>query len=82
MQAAIAVTEKVMADIRSAARRMERMEADVMPNAAGVLTSPQEVASYCESVAADLTRAAALIRGAAWPTDSDYYETPGLDIPA
>jgi hypothetical protein len=82
VQAAAALTQKILADISSAARRIDRMEADAAPNAEGVLTSPQEVASYCENVAADLVRAAARIREAAWPVESDYYEAPGLDIPA
>lgn len=76
------MTERLMADIRSAARRIERMEADVTPNGEGVLTNPQDVAADCEIIAADLTRAAARIRETAWPSPSDYYETPGLDIPA
>ena len=82
VQAAMSVTEKVIADIRSAGRRLDRMEADAIPNAEGVLTNPLETAADCENIAADLMRAAARIREAAWPVDSDYYETPGLDIPA
>lgn len=82
VQAAISITEKVIADIRSAGRRIERAEADAMPNAEGVLTNPSDVAADCENVAADLMRAAQRIREAAWPADTDYYETPGLDIPA
>jgi len=80
--AAIAATEKIMGSIRSAARRMERLEADVMPNAEGVLTDPQEIAAYCETVAGDLTQAAKLIRGTRWPLESDYYGEGGVDIPA
>lgn len=82
VQAAVSVSEKVIADVRSAGRRIARVEADTMPNAEGVLTNPQEIAADCETIAADLMRAAARIREAAWPLDSDYYESPGLDIPA
>jgi hypothetical protein len=65
VEAAASLTQKVLADISSAARRMDRMETDAVPNAEVVLTSPQEVASYCENIAADLVRAAARIREAA-----------------
>jgi hypothetical protein len=82
VEAAVSATQRVLADIGSAARRIERMEADVLPNAEGVLTNPQEVAAYCETIAGDLMRAAARIKEAAWPTDADYYEAPGIDIPA
>jgi hypothetical protein len=82
VEAAATVSHRVLADIGSAARRIERMEADVLPNTEGVLTNPEEVAAYCETIASDLMRAAARIREAAWPSSSDYYETPGLDIPA
>lgn len=82
VQAAISATDKIIADIRSAGRRISRVETDAMPNAEGVLTNPGEIAADCENIAADLMRAAARIREAAWPLDSDYYETPGLDIPA
>jgi hypothetical protein len=82
VQAAISLTEKVLADIRSAARRIDRLEADARANAEGVLTSPQDVAADCQNIAADLMRAAARIRETAWPSDGDYYEAPGIDIPA
>ncbi|HUK19099.1 MAG TPA: hypothetical protein VLW65_21910 [Bryobacteraceae bacterium] len=80
--AAMAATEKIMGSIRSAARRMERIESDVMPNAEGVLIDPQDIAGYCETVADDLTNAAKMIRTTSWPLDSDYYDDRGVDIPA
>ena len=82
MLAAIAATEKIMGSIRSAARRMERIETDMMPNAEGVLIDPQDIAAYCETVADDLTNAAKAIRATSWPQDSDYYDDRGVDIPA
>ena len=82
VQAAISVTERVLADIRSAARRIDRAEADATPNSEGVLTNPLDVATDCEKIAADLMRAATLVREANWPLDSDYYDAPGIDIPA
>jgi len=78
----MAATEKIMGSIRSAARRMERIESDVMPNAEGVLIDPQDIAGYCETVADDLTNAAKMIRTTSWPLDSDYYDDRGVDIPA
>jgi hypothetical protein len=80
--AAVSTTDQVMASIRSAARRMERLEADVMANAEGVLMDPQDVAAYCEKVADDLEQAAQVIRGSSWPQDSDYYGDISADIPA
>ena len=80
--AAIAATEKIMGSIRSAARRMERMESDVMPNAEGVLIDPQDIAAYCETVADDLTNAAKVIRTTSWPLEGDYYDDCSVDIPA
>jgi hypothetical protein len=82
VQAASVVTDRVLADIRSASSRIDRLEADAMPNAEGVLTNPLEVAEYCENVAADLIRAGKLIRETAWPSDKDYYEGEGLEISA
>ncbi len=80
--AAVAATEKIVGSIRSAARRIERLEADMMPNAEGVLLDPQDIAAYCETVANDLTQAAKQIREMSWPTESDYYGDRGIDIPA
>jgi ubiquinone biosynthesis protein UbiJ len=80
--AAIAATERIMGSIRSAARRMERLEADVMTNEEGVLIDPQDIAAYCETVGDDLTQAARLIRETGWPLESDYYGDGGVDIPA
>ena len=79
---AIAATERIMGSIRSAARRMERLETDSMANAEGVLMDPQDIAAYCETIAGDLTKAAQAIRETSWPRDSDYYEDRAADIPA
>lgn len=80
--AAIAATEQVKAAIRSAARRVERLESDLMANAEGVLMDPQDIATYCETAARDLMNAAETIRAASWPQGNDYYGDVAADIPA
>lgn len=80
--AAVAATEQVKAAIRSAARRVERLESDLMANAEGVLMDPKDIASCCETAAQDLMNAARTIRAASWPQDRDYYGDVATDIPA
>jgi hypothetical protein len=80
VRAAVVVTEQARAAIRSAARRMERLESDLMANAEGVLMDPLDIASYCETVSQDLTNAARTIRAASWPQEDDYYNDDIADI--
>lgn len=82
VMAAIAATEQVKAAIRSAARRVQRLESDLMSNAEGVLMDPHDIAKYCETAAQDLMNAAKTIQAANWPQDNDYYEKLATDIPA
>ena len=82
VSAAIAATEQVKASIRSAARRVERLESDLMSNAEGVLMDPQDIARYCETAAQDLMNAARTIQAVNWPKANDYYGDIATDIPA
>lgn len=82
VNAAAAATQQIINSIRSAARRMERIESDVMPNAEGVLMDPEDIARYCQTIADEMTKAASLIRATNWPVDSDYYGDSSVDIPA
>lgn len=61
VQTAAAATKQILELLQSAARRMERLEADTSTNSHCVLVDPQEIAVYCRAVAGDLTNAANLI---------------------